>query len=48
MAARQMRKAAIIHGTDIVNVVVLPPDGAGDVWLATYDGTCEVVDPEDE
>lgn len=48
MAKRIMRKAAIIHGTSIVNVLVLPPDEAADDWLANYDGVCVVADPEDE
>ena len=48
MAVRKMRKAAIIHGTDIVNVVVLPPEERGDAWLASYDGVCVILDPEDE
>jgi hypothetical protein len=45
----QLRTAIIVHGTEPVNIVVLPPDPAGAAaYCSTFDGVCVVPDPSDE
>lgn len=48
MAKRVMRQALIVHGTEPVSSIVLPPDAEGDAYVAAYDGTIVVPDAEDE
>jgi hypothetical protein len=44
----KMRVAAIVHGSDVVNSVVLPPGAAADAYLAAFDGVTVVADLSDE
>jgi hypothetical protein len=45
----KMRIAIIVHGTEPVNAVVLPPDpSAAAAYCTDFDGVCIVPDPDDE
>lgn len=48
MPKRTLRQAVIVHGTDLVSVIVIPPGKKGDETLANYNGKARVADVSDE